>query len=305
MQEADAPLLQIAGLRKCYGDFSLDDVSLQVPEGCVVGLVGANGAGKSTIIKCILGLTRPDSGSISLFGEELAGMSRADFVRVRSRIGVVFDSCAFPDALSVREIAQIARRAYPDFDPGLFWDLIGKMGVPGNKRVKELSRGTGMKLSIALALASRPELLILDEATAGLDPLARGEAIALLRESMLQAEEEGSGVRGILMSSHISDDLEKLADYVVCIDKGKLVFSVETCRITDLAGVAHCTCRDLERMRCAESWRSGALRMLQRPYCTDVLVSDRLGFASSFPDIAVERIGLDGYLEFFLKGDAL
>ncbi|MGN0261589.1 MAG: ABC transporter ATP-binding protein [Eggerthellaceae bacterium] len=207
MHEAAAPLLQIAGLRKCYGDFSLDDVSLQVPEGCVVGLVGANGAGKSTIIKCILGLTKPDSGSISLFGEEIACMSQADFVRARSKIGVVFDSCTFPDVLSVGEVAQIARRAYPDFDPSLFWGLIGKMGVPGNKRVKELSRGMGMKLSIALALAARPELLILDEATAGLDPLARGEMITLLRDCMLQAEEEGCGVRG---DPHVEPYLRRL-----------------------------------------------------------------------------------------------
>jgi len=305
MQEAGAPLLQIAGLRKCYGDFSLDDVSLQVPEGCVVGLVGANGAGKSTIIKCILGLTQPDSGSIRLFGEELAGMSQADFVQARSRIGVVFDTCAFPDVLSVREAARIASRAYPAFDCGLFDSLADRLGVPCKKRVKELSRGTGMKLSIALALAARPELLILDEATAGLDPLARGEVIGLLRDCMLQAEEEGCGVRGILMSSHISEDLEKLADYVVCLDEGKVVFSVEACQITDSAGVAHCTHSDLERVRCSDLGQLGALRVLQRPYCIDVLVPDRQAFALVFPDIAIERVGLDEYLAFFLKGDVL
>lgn len=298
-------MLQIAGLRKCYGDFSLDDVSLQVPEGCVIGLVGANGAGKSTIIKCILGLTMPDSGSISLFGEEIAGMAQVDFARIRSRIGVVFDACAFPDALCIRDIIEIARKAYPAFDAGRFRTLASRLGVPLGKRVKELSRGTGMKFSIALALAACPELLILDEATAGLDPLARGEVIALLRDCMLQAEEEGCGVRGILMSSHISDDLEKLADYVVCLDAGKVVFSVEACQITDSAGMAHCTRLDLERVKCSELGRSGALRMLQRPYCVDVLVPDRLVFASAFPEIVVERLGLDEYLAFFLKGDVL
>lgn len=305
MWETDDFLLRVSGLCKSYGDFALQDVSFEVPEGCVVGLVGANGAGKSTIIKCILGLTSADSGSVSLLGKDATGLSEQESMQLRSKVGIVFDSCAYPDVLSVKEIARIARSAYPDFDQEFFWALIGKMGVPKEKRVKELSRGTGMKLSLALAIAARPELLILDEATAGLDPLARGEALSLIRSCMLQAEEEGRGLRGVLMCSHISDDLEKLADYVVCIDEGRIVFSVEACKITDLAGVAHCTRSDFERLATFGDNTLGGMRVIQRAYCTDVLVSDRRLFAESFPGIPVERVGLDDYLAFFLKGDTL
>ena len=292
-------LLNVENLSKHYDGFDLNDISFAVPAGSVVGLVGSNGAGKSTTIKSILGLVRPSGGSIQLFGEETVGMPDGRFAELRQRVGVVFDACAFPAESTVDEVGRFMAACYRNWSTAKFNQLVEQSALPRRKCVRELSRGMGMKLSLACALAAQPDLLILDEATAGLDPIARDEALNILREFV--ADES----HGILMSSHITSDLDKLADYILCIDGGRMMFSVETDSITGLAGVAQCRQADLLAITESGLYAPGTLRTLKQPMSTLVLVPDRFAFAQAFPAIPVEHADIDSFMNLTLKGELL
>ncbi|MFR7493640.1 MAG: ABC transporter ATP-binding protein [Adlercreutzia sp.] len=209
-------LLEIDNLGKRHDDFELSGVSLAVEPGCVVGFIGSNGAGKTTTIKAALGIIAADGGAVRLFGQPIAC---AASWTPSMRIGVVLDTCAFPDTCRVGDVGAIGRAAYREWDAAQFAALCDRFNLAPKKKVSELSRGMGMKLTLAFALAHHPELLVLDEATAGLDPIARDEVLDLLRDFMAE------GDRGILMSTHITSDLEKIADEVVCVDAGRIVFT--------------------------------------------------------------------------------
>ena len=290
-------LLRIQNLEKRYDDFDLEGISLSVLAGSVVGFIGSNGAGKTTTIKAILGLIRPDGGSISLFGEEVTGAPEKRLAQLKQRIGVVFDTCSFPEELTVDTVSKLMAQSYKDWNPGAFRTFAHAFQLPQDKTVKELSRGMGMKLSLACALAHNPDLLVLDEATAGLDPMAREEALDTLRLYM------GHEGRGILMSSHITSDLEKIADYIVCIDAGRIVFAVEKDTITDLAGIAHCRATDYERIAESGFFAPGELRSMRHPYGIDVLAPDRFAFAENFKNIPVDKADIDVYMGMMLKGE--
>lgn len=287
-------LIEAKGLTKRYDDFTLDAIDLTVPAGTVVGFVGSNGAGKTTTLKLLLGLVNADGGSISLFDELINGDVP---VSVKQRIGVVLDTCAFTQESLVSDVATIGRVAYANWDAQLFSRLCERFDLPRKKKVNDLSRGMGMKLSLAFALAHHPQLLILDEATAGLDPLARDEVLDLLRDFM------GYDDHGILMSSHITSDLERIADEVVCIDDGRIVFDVPKDAICNEAGVAHCRAAEVERIMESGFFAPGTMRALRQPYATDVLVPDRFAFARAFDDIAVDKASIEEYMAFMLKGE--
>ena len=166
-------LLRIRNLEKHYEGFDLQNVNIDVPAGSVVGFVGSNGAGKTTTIKATLGLVRPDGGSIALFGEEVTGAPSKRLAELKQRIGVVFDTCSFPDELSVETVGKLMAQCYRSWNSAAFHTFAKAFELPLDKTVKDLSRGMGMKLSLICALSHNPDLLVLDEATAGLDPLAR------------------------------------------------------------------------------------------------------------------------------------
>lgn len=287
-------LIEAQGLTKHYDGFSLEGVSLVVGEGEVVGFVGQNGAGKSTTIKALLGLIKVDGGSASVLGIPSAELSRASGAAVKERVGVVFDAVSLPGHLRVSDVGRIYRSAYASWDAHAFDRLTHELGIDPKKAVKDLSRGMGMKLSLACALAHNPQVLILDEATAGLDPMARDEALDRLRDFVAEPG------RAILVSSHITSDLERIADRIVCIDAGRVVFDLPKDAITDEAGVARCRTADLERV--AASGVVPRLRYLRHDYGVDVLVPDRFAFAESFPDIPCDRMTIDDYMALTLKG---
>lgn len=284
-------LLEVHNLSKHYKDFTLSNLSLNVPSGSIVGFIGANGAGKTTVIKSILGLIRFDSGEIKILGENPGNAG------IHQRLGVVFDKCSFNDWYTVQDIEKIMAVAYKNFDPVVFDEYLTTFGLSKRKRVKKLSRGMGMNLSLACALSHNPELLILDEATAGLDPLARGEVLELLRDFVAQ---EG---HGILMSSHITSDLENIADYIVCIDAGRAVFSMEKDAITDRAGLAQCREAEFDNLVQSNFFAPGMMRFMQNKYGISVLVPDRFEFTCNFPKITLERVSIDQYLQIILKGE--
>lgn len=294
-------LIRVDDLEKRYGDFALQDVSLAVEPGSVVGFVGSNGAGKTTTLKAILGLIVPDGGVIELLGEPVAGpgaRARAQVLdAVKARIGVVFDTCAFPATCRVADVGAIGRAAYPTWSRRRFEELCEAFGLAPKKTVKELSRGMGMKLTLAFALAHHPRLLVLDEATAGLDPMARDEVLDILRQFM---EQEG---HGILMSTHITSDLEKIADKVVCIDEGRIVFDLDKDAISDQAAIGRCRKQDFEAIAASGFFPAGEMRFQSHGFGTDVLVPDRFAFARQFPDVALDRISIEEYMTLVLKGE--
>ena len=288
-------LLEIRDANRQVSDsFSLRNASLSIGSGEIVGLVGANGAGKTTIIRAALGLLKLDSGYAALFGEPLASDTPdADVRRLRSRVGVVFDTCPYPSEITVSQVGTCIAPAFPTWDNACFKSLIEQFGLEPKKKVKSLSRGMGMKLQLACALSHDADLLILDEATAGLDPLARDELLDELRDYA------SAGDRGVLLSSHITSDLERIADRVVGIDAGSLIFDMPREQITDVAGIAHCTSGQAQHiLACVDGARAA-----KREFSCDVLVPNRFEFAEAFPEVPCERASIDDYLHFILKGN--
>lgn len=287
-------LIKIENLQKSYDDFHLKLAELKVEPGTITGLIGANGAGKTTTIKALLGIIEPDRGTVELFGCK-ATDSHA-FSQAKSRIGVVLDTCPFPPDLTVKDASLVGRSAYEQWDQGLFEELASRFNLNLTKKTSDLSRGMGMKLQLAFALAHKPDLLILDEPTAGLDPIARLEVLDLLRESI------GEG-RGALVSTHITSDLEKLADYVCCIDAGQLAFSTDVDSICDRAGVLSCRASELDAICEAKLFDVGSLRVIQEPYGIKALVPDRYMLGKAFPELACERASVESYMTLMLKGE--
>lgn len=289
-------LLKIGSLEKRYDGFSLSIAALSVAPGTVVGLIGSNGAGKTTTLKAALGLIAPDGGTIEMLGQRIAvGSSTID--KVKAQVGIVLDTCAFPSTFRVKDTATLGKAAYVTWDQQLFCQLSDQFQLPEKKTVAKLSRGMGMKLSLAFALAHHPQLLVLDEATAGLDPIAREEVLDILRRFM---EYDG---HGILMSTHITSDLEKIADEVVCIDNGRIVFDLEKEAISDQAAIARCRQQDMEAITASGFFDDGTMRFISHGFSTDLLVPNRFAFARQFPDIALDRATIEDYMTLSLKGE--
>ena len=220
--------LEINNLCKTYPGFSLDHLNLTLPSGCILGLIGENGAGKSTTIKLILDLLRPDSGSITLLGTEHTRLSRED-------IGVVLDEVGIPECLTASQVGKVMKNLFKNWDSARYSELLVQFSIPDGKIFKEFSRGMKMKLGIAVAMSHGAKLLILDEATSGLDPVVRDEVVTMLIEF---TRSEG---HSILISSHIVSDLEKLCDYIAFLHKGKLMLFEEKDVLLGKYGIVYCT----------------------------------------------------------------
>lgn len=280
--------IEVQGLRKSYGDFSLRDINLTVPGGAIMGLIGENGAGKTTTIKCILNLIRRDEGTITLLGHDNQREERA----AKLEVGVVLDECFFHDSLRPRDLKRILGPVYPAWDNGLYEDYLKKFRLPEDKYIKEFSRGMKMKLSLAAALAHHPKLLILDEATAGLDPVVRDE---ILDEFLGFICDED---HAILISSHITSDLEKAADYITYIHQGQVVLSEAKDDILDHYGRVGCSAADLRAIDPGD-----LLRVRRGSFGCEALVADRGAFRRKYPRLAVDKVKLEDIMLFVGKGE--
>lgn len=209
--------IQVRNVNKTYTGFSLNNADMRLPKGCIMGLIGENGAGKSTLIKLILNLIKREGGEIYVLGHDNLKMPD----ELKEKIGVVFDESFFPENLNIRQIEQILKNIYKQWDGKKFQKHISDFKLPVTKAVKEFSRGMKMKLSFAAALSHGAELLILDEAASGLDPMAREDIHDLLRDF---TQDEN---KSVLISSHIISDLEKVCDYITFIRQGQIIFSEE------------------------------------------------------------------------------
>ena len=227
--------LELRNVSKAYKGFRLDNISLTLPRGCIMGLIGENGAGKSTTIKLILRMIKRDGGVIRLLGRN----DTADFQAVKEDLGVVLDEVGFPECLTTAQIGSIMKHTYKNWDGGIFDAYLRRFGLPADRPFKDFSRGMKMKLGIAAALSHAPKLLILDEATSGLDPVVRDEVVEILSEFTRDES------HAVLISSHIVSDLEKLCDYIAFLHKGKLLLCEEKDRLLEQYGIIHCTASQL------------------------------------------------------------
>ena len=280
--------LELSHLTKDYGSFKLDDVSFTLPGGAILGLIGENGAGKTTTIKCILNLIRRDGGEIRVLGLD----NLRDEQAVKEDIGVVLDESFFHDTLRLQNVDKIMSLIYRNWDSTLFASYCRKFSLPGDKTVKQFSRGMKMKLSIAAALSHHPRLLLLDEATGGLDPVVRDEILDEFL-NFIQDEEHS-----VLLSSHITSDLEKCADYIVYLHRGKVALQGAKDELLASYGRLVCSRDDLERVDPAllHGTRVGQ-------FSCEALVRDRKAFARRYPGLTVDPVTLEDIMVFTVRGD--
>ena len=220
--------IELRNVNKTLGDFAIRDLTFALPEGTICGLVGENGAGKSTTIRLLTGALKADSGELRTLGADPASPA---FRAAKEDIGVVLDDTFFPGCMDARLIGRVMAGTYQNWDQAAYEGFLDRFTLAPKKRFKDYSRGMRMKLGIAVALSHRPQLLVLDEATAGLDPIVRDEVVELLRGYAL---ETGCS---ILISSHILSDLEKLCDYIAFLHRGQLLFCEEKDRLLDRCGI--------------------------------------------------------------------
>lgn len=278
--------LIISGLTKTYKDFMLNGVSFSVPCGSIVGLIGENGAGKSTTINAVLGLIQKEAGSICVLGKEHLDNE------IKEQIGVVFDGNNYPEIFSTRKLNRVMKNVYHSWEEHTFLNLLKKFSLPTDKPIKQFSKGMKMKLAIAVALSHNSKLLILDEATSGLDPVIRDDILDILLDF---AQDE---THSILISSHITTDLEKIADYIVFIHEGQVVFSKPKDELIEQYGIIKCGAAQFEALD-----KSDIIVYRKMDYEWQVLVADRAAMKKKYPKALIDSASIDEIMLLYVKGE--
>lgn len=275
--------LEIKNLSKQQGNFYLDSVNLRLPGGCIMGLIGENGAGKTTLLHLILQMRKKDGGTVTLLGQD----TDTALCSMKEEIGVVLDEAGFPECLTAVQVGRVLKNIYRNWEDGVFQSLLQRLSVPENKPFKEFSRGMKMKLSIAAALSHHPKLLLLDEATNGLDPVAREEILDILREFTMSED------HAVLISSHIVSDLEKICDYVAFLHQGKLLLCEEKDRLQEIYGMLQCDAAQLREIDSA-----AVLGKRTSPYGVQAVVR-RNAVPASLP---LGAVNLEELFLFMIRG---
>ena len=282
-------LVQLEHVMKKYGSFALE-LNMQIPENQIIGLIGANGAGKSTTFKLMIGLIRPDQGNAEVFGRNAADLGAEE----KQKIGVVFSDSGFSEYLRVQQLIPVMKRFYPDFQEKEFRKRCERFKIPLNKQIKDFSTGMKAKLNVLLALSHDSRLLLLDEPTAGLDVVAREEILDLLREYM-----EIPG-RTIVISSHISGDLEHFCDDLYMIHEGKIVLHEETDRILEEYGFLKVSEQEYEVLD-----KEYLLRVRKESFGYSCLTDQKNYYLENYPGLVVEKGSVDEVISMLVKGEAL
>jgi ABC-2 type transport system ATP-binding protein len=279
--------LEIKGLTKTYPGFTLDNVTFNVPAGSIVGFVGENGAGKSTTLNAALGIIKSETGEVNFFGGQ-----KISNREVRENIGVVLDSGGFPDVLRPMDLHKVLSKIYTSWDKDKFYLYLNQFKLPADKRIKQFSRGMKMKLSIAAAMSHNAKLLILDEATGGLDPIVRDEILDMFLD-FVQDEE-----RAILTSSHITADLEKAADYIVFIHEGRVVFDKPKDELKYKYGIIKCGKAVFDSLEPDDviAWR-------KQDYEWQALTADKEKALRKYPKAVVDAAAIDEIMLMYVKGE--
>lgn len=279
-------MLSIRGLSKRYMNFSVEDVTFNVPDGTVVGLIGENGAGKSTIIKSVLGAVHPDGGEILVDGMPLDKLDRSG----RQKISFVLDNMGLPMELTLSMLDKVLSNIFEKWDSAKFKSLVQKFGLPEKKMLREFSKGMKMKATIAVALSYESNLLILDEPTSGLDPVVRDDILEMIYDYNRQ------NGRAALISSHITTDLEKICDYIVYIHGGKVIFNEEKDELLSRYAIY-----STDEKQLAELDKTAVVKVLHRDYGVDILASKE-----KMPqDFEYRPVSLDDIMLFYSKGESI
>lgn len=280
--------LTITGLTKKYSNFTLDNISFSIPSGSIVGLIGENGAGKSTTVNSILGLIKKDSGKITILGHDIDSFDYA----VKEKVGVVFDGSNFSEELTPIKLSKVLCNIYSSWDKPYYNNLLSRLGIPASKKIKTFSKGMKMKLSIVVAFAHHPHLLILDEATSGLDPIVRDDILDMFLE-FVQDEEHS-----ILVSSHITSDLEKVADYIVFIHAGKIIFCKTKDELLEHYGIIKCGAAQFDAID-----KNDIIAYRKQDYEWQILVASRERAVKKYPKAMVIPATIDEIMLLYVKGE--
>lgn len=281
-------ILEIMDLNKKYDDFALKNLSFSIPKGSIMGLIGENGAGKTTAIKLILNLIKRDGGNIKVFGLD----NIENEMEVKRRLGVVLDESGFYGELNSANISMIMKNIHKNWDLSMFNQYLSKFQIPEKKKMKDFSKGMKMKISIALALSHQPDLLILDEPTSGLDPVIRNEILDIFLD-FIQDEE-----KSILFSTHITSDLDKIADYITFIHNGEMVFSKDKDELENNYGIIKCGLEDFQRID-----KAVIAGYRKNSFGYEVLISDKQGASAKYKDLALDRANLEDIMLFHIKNE--
>lgn len=282
--------IEVDGLTKKYEGFMLDHVSFQIPKGSIVGFIGENGAGKSTTIKAILNLIHADEGTVKVLGKE----KDPEDLALKEQIGVVFDESYFPENLKLRQISNILKNLYKNWEEEKFWDYCQRFHLPEKKVYKEFSKGMKMKLSIAVALSHRAKLLILDEATSGLDPVVRNEILDIFLD-FIQEEDHT-----VFLSSHITSDIEKISDYILLIHEGKILLFENKDELLYEYGMVRCSDAQLEKLD-----QEQILGIRKNAFETEVLVKNRRELEIMYPELVVDQVTIEEILLYIVKNHTI
>lgn len=285
-------ILELENISKSYpkSNFTLDNLSFALPYGSILGFVGENGAGKTTTIGCILNTIHKDRGIVRLFGREM----QDEDTTLREKIGVVYDGDNFPGFWTAKQLSQVMSGFYTFWDHSLFEKYLEEFKLPYTQKIKHFSRGMSMKLAIAAALSHHPQLLILDEATSGLDPIMRDEMLDVFLDFV--QEEDHS----ILLSSHITSDLEKIADYIAFIHDGRLILNAPKDDLIYRYAVLRCTESQFQAMNPAD-----VIAFRKRDFQIDVLVADRKAAEKKYKDVVTDHVSIDEIMLLLVKGESL
>ena len=280
--------IEIRDLTKKYDGFTLDHISFDVPKGSIMGFIGQNGAGKSTTIKALLNVIKIDGGSVKLMGKDHLQYEH----EVKEDIAAVFDEIPFHDDFKAKNLNIMFRGLYKNWDEETFYTYLDRFQLPRNKKIGKFSKGMKMKLQIATALSHKAKLLIMDEATTGLDPVVRNEILDIFREYLSNDE------NSILMSSHITSDLDKIADCVTFIDKGKILLTGYKDEILESHGLMKCSKEDYEQMD-KEDFVSARIS----DFCVDVMVADKETCKKKYSGMLIEKTNLEEIMLFYVNKD--
>lgn len=274
-------------ITKSYLEFSLKNVNICVPKGRIVGFVGKNGAGKTTTIKAILNLINKDDGKVMILNEEFS----RENTDLYEELGIVFDDCCFPKLMNVDQIGKMMSKVYRKWSMSEFDRLVKKLDIPRKKCIKDFSRGMGMKLSLIVALSHKPKILILDEATSGLDPVVRDEVLDIFLEFV--QDEENS----ILFSSHITTDLEKIADYVVFIKEGEVILDEEKDNLLYEYALIRCYDEDLNKIN-----KDDVVAYRKDEHYTTVLVHGKEKAQRNYSNMIIDNSSIEEIMLTLIKG---
>lgn len=280
--------LEIKGITKKYEKFCLDNIELSIPQGCIMGLIGENGAGKSTLIKSVLDLVNRDSGEVFFYEQKLDRRSND----LREDIGVVFDTLHYHDILNPEQISKISVCTYKNWDTKAFNDYLEKFKLDKKMKIKAMSKGMKMKLGIAIALSHHAKFLILDEPTAGLDPVARDDLLEIFLDFMQD------DTHSILISSHITTDLEKIADYITFIHEGRVLLSKTKDELLYDYRIVRCGESDFNKLK---EEKDAVWRKLDYQY--EVLIPRGKECEKKYPSCIFERPNIDEIMLMYVKGD--